>query len=141
MSGEIDVADLRSQIAALKELMLARFDWEEKARQTAYGELQRHLTDLNHAHDNMVNDRTEFLRGDVHDRFYAEYKTFRDEANKAIGERLMTADYNTWKDEFQKWRDTVNSTLANQAGRVATWGVVMLIAIAVANILMKFLWK
>jgi hypothetical protein len=81
-------------IAHLREFVLARFEAEKEARLLAYQELQRRLDVLNHAHDNMAMDRAQFLRIETHDRFYQEFK---------------------------EWKETVNKTLATQAGRAGAY--------------------
>jgi hypothetical protein len=72
------------EVAHLRELMDEKFKALAKANDLAYLELQRRLDVLNHAHENMVRDRADFLPIDTHNRFYAEFTTWKDEMNKAI---------------------------------------------------------
>jgi len=74
------------EVKHLRELMDERFVAIEKEQQLAYTELQRRLMELNHAHENMVKDRTEFLRTDTHNRFYSEYTMNKDYVSKEISE-------------------------------------------------------
>jgi hypothetical protein len=73
-----------SERERLREVILEKFNALAKANDLAYIELQRRLDNLNHAHENMVKDREQLLRIDVHEAFYKEYGVARDEINKKI---------------------------------------------------------
>ncbi len=67
----------KSEMDALKELVFERFRSNHEDTEKAFVELQRRLSELNHAHDNMVQDREKFLPREVHDQFYKEFSDWR----------------------------------------------------------------
>ena len=101
------------EVVHLRELMDERFKALSKANDLAYLELQRRLDVLNHAHENMVRDRTDFLTIDTHNRFYAE---------------------------FTKWKDEMNKAISNIQGRAAATVVIIGFVFALLQIALRF-WK
>ena len=85
----------------------------EKARELAIREMERRLSDLNHAYEEAERDRRTLLPVAVHEAFYAEYKA---------------------------WRDEVNKVLAIQAGRTAAFAAAITVAFAVIQILLHY-WR
>jgi hypothetical protein len=85
----------------------------EKARELAIRETERRLNDLNHAYEAAERDRRTLLPVAVHEAFYAEYKA---------------------------WRDEVNKALAIQAGRAAAFAAAITVAFAVVQILVHY-WR
>ena len=81
-----------TKIAALKELILARFDAEKEAGRLAYVELQRRLDVLNHNHEEMNKRNAFFLPRENFEQFFAD---------------------------FGKWRDTVNAFQSNLIGKIS----------------------
>jgi hypothetical protein len=108
------VADvITTKLDAHRELLADRFTLEDKANKIAYSELQQHLAKLNAAHEEKQRDMAHYLPRETHDRFIEEFKV---------------------------WRDQVNSTLSNNAGRSAAYaGVIGLVVVSV-EILLHF-WK
>ncbi len=105
--------ELEREIGNLKELVFARFDAEEKARVIQVTELERRLNDLNHAHQNMLADRALFVRVDIHDRFYQEYR---------------------------EWSQRVDKVMATQAGRSAAYVSLIGILFIALQIFLRY-WK
>jgi hypothetical protein len=101
------------KLERLREVLIARFDAMDKAHGVAYTELQRRLDMLNHAHEEMVRDKEHFQSREGFQQFFEDYG---------------------------KWRDSVNNTLSNQAGRTATWAIAIGIVFAILQILLRF-WK
>jgi hypothetical protein len=72
------------EIDAAMSRCFERFEAILEADRLQRTEMLRRLDVLNHAHEDMVRDRTQFLRIDTHDRFYAEFSKWKDETNNAI---------------------------------------------------------
>jgi hypothetical protein len=100
-----------TKIAALKELILARFDAEKEAGRLAYVELQRRLDVLNHNHEEMNKRNSFFLPRENFEQFFKDFGT---------------------------WRDSVNATLSNQAGRMAAYAIGIVIIFGILNLVSHF---
>jgi len=111
VSGHSKVTEI--ELAALKELIFARFNSEKEAANLAYLELQRRLDVLNHNHEEMNKRNAFFMPREYFDQF------FRD---------------------FGAWRDQVNGTLSNQAGRMAAYAIVIVIVFGLLGVVLHF-WK
>jgi len=101
------------EIAHLRELMEEKFNSLSKANDLAYIELQRRLDTLNHAHQNMLSDRADFLRIDTHNRFYQE---------------------------FTVWKDTINRQVSNIQGRATATVTIVGFVFAILQLVIHF-WK
>ena len=97
----------------LREVLQARFDSVSKAQDLAYIELQRRLDMLNHAHEEAKQKETHFLPRENFEQFFKDFGT---------------------------WRDVVNATLSNQAGRMAAYAGVIVFIFGVIGIALHF-WK
>jgi hypothetical protein len=100
-----------TKIASLKELIFARFDAEKEAGRLAYVELQRRLDVLNHNHEEMTKRNAFFLPRENFEQFFKDFGT---------------------------WRDTVNGTLSNQAGRMAAYAIGIVIIFGILNLISHF---
>ena len=100
-----------TKIAALKELILARFDAEKEAGRLAYVELQRRLDVLNHNHEEMSKRNAFYLPRENFEQFFHD---------------------------FGSWRDQVNATLSNQAGRMAAYAIGIVIIFGILNLVSHF---
>lgn len=97
----------------LREVLEARFESIAKASDLAYVELQRRLDMLNHAHEEMRGDKAHFQPRELA------------EANLR---------------EYSQWRNGVDKWINEQRGKIATWGTVLLLAMAAISVLLR-LWK
>lgn len=100
-----------SKIASLKELILARFDAEKEAGRLAYVELQRRLDMLNHAHEEAKQKEFHFFPRENFEQFFKD---------------------------FGAWRDSVNATLSNQAGRMAAYAIGIVVIFGILNLVSHF---
>jgi CHASE3 domain sensor protein len=96
-----------------RDLVDAKFIAAEKATELVKRETERRMEILNHAREEMQEDKARFLTKEIYDLHIHE---------------------------FHKWRDTVNAQLNNQAGRTATWLIVMGIGTVLVNVIMHY-WK
>jgi hypothetical protein len=106
-----EVARLRSEVQALREILFAMFKAERKAEKIAFTELQRRLKTLNHAHEEATRDKLGYLPREVFDRFNNE--------------------------TFNPWRDQMNAFQNNLIGKISLGGFL----IGIVVILIDHYWK
>jgi len=99
-----------SERERLREVIMEKFNAIKSETSKDFVELQRRLTELNHAHQEMVADKAHFQPRELADQRQHEYDT---------------------------WRDGVNATLNNQAGRIAAY--ISLIGFGI--LLLNHYWK
>ena len=105
---------LEQKISYEKEIVELRFQYLDAQLKTAAAELSRRLETLNHAHEASVIDRNSFVNVELYQQTLKDYAT---------------------------WRDTVNTTLANAAGRTAAYASVASLFVGLIVLILSRLWK
>ena len=100
-----------SERERLREVIMEKFKAIEEAQELAYRELQRRLDMLNHAHEEAKQKENHYLPRENFEQFFKDFGT---------------------------WRDTVNGTLSNQAGRMAAYAIGIVIIFGILNLVSHF---
>lgn len=112
------------------ELKLAVLTERVTGFEQAYGlnadEIQRRLTELNHAHEKQVRDQATYIERRVFETTIADLTKWRDEINAAISETdskfVPREAFNTHVRDKDLWRESVNGQLSVLAGRSTAAG-------------------
>ena len=95
----------------LREVIMEKFEALGREQSLAYVELQRRLDVLNHNHEEMNKRNAFFLPRENFEQFFKDFGT---------------------------WRDSVNATLSNQAGRMAAYAIGIVIIFGILNLVSHF---
>jgi hypothetical protein len=101
------------KLERLREVILGRLAAMDEARHVADQQLNGHLSDLNHKAEERAHNESQFQSREGFQQFFEDYG---------------------------KWRDSVNNTLSQQAGRSASWVAIVGVAFALLQIVLRF-WK
>lgn len=126
------------------EVLAERIEGMEKAVTLAHAVLQRHLEELNHAHSNMIADRSMFLPREAHEQFFSEYRQALERVNAAIDKCTQREQFDQFFRDFGHWRDEVNGKLAQQSGATQNtrlWMAVITLILMAVSVLGRWLLK
>lgn len=115
-----EVAVLKEQIRALKELMAERDRYHQDALRLQAAEYERRLADLNHSHQRALAVQATFVSREVYDGYVASQLAAAEVARR----------------EQQKWRDDVKSELDTNRGAAMAQTRTMAQIIAFAGLAM-----